>query len=203
MTEVESYFGFAPLALICPEDAALPGIGGTHQCQAGEVGAPDISIVRFTELKSNPQFASVLRQNKTIVPLDILPLHLQAMEMVYGFGGDDVTFSIGEEQESIANMTVQVLEINPQTNQAVAIGSLPAEFVEMNYRVTSSSDNTGSSSFFSTPPVLSAKMFSLYVLSEDGNTGYAVFSLRWPQSTPTLPSPVGEIIDSFGLLRTP
>jgi hypothetical protein len=58
--EVESIFGFVPLAIICPEEAALPGaalpgIGGTHQCQSAEVGAPDIGMVRFTELESRPR----------------------------------------------------------------------------------------------------------------------------------------------------
>jgi hypothetical protein len=147
-------------------------------------------------------FASVLRQNKSIVPLDLLPLHLQALKTGAGLAGGDMTFSIGQgQQDSTENMTVQVSEINPQTNQAVAKGSVPAEFVEVNYRFTSSDSTSSSDTFFSTPQVLNAKMFSLYVLSEDTNTGYVVFSARWPQATPAAPQDIREIIDSFGLVR--
>ncbi|MGH9926023.1 MAG: hypothetical protein ACRD5B_11680 [Nitrososphaeraceae archaeon] len=94
VTDFEPYFGFAVVATICEEDAALPGIGGTHQCQE-EVESPEILIMRFPELKSKPEFASVLRQNKSIIPLDLLPLHLQALKTGAGLAGGDMTFSIG------------------------------------------------------------------------------------------------------------
>ncbi|MGH9926024.1 MAG: hypothetical protein ACRD5B_11685 [Nitrososphaeraceae archaeon] len=80
---------------------------------------------------------------------------------------------------------------------------MPAEFVEVNYRFTSSDSTSSCDKFFSTPQVLNAKMFSLYVLSKDTNTGYVVFSARWPEATPAAPPAIREIIDSFGLLRTP
>lgn len=203
VTQIETYFGFAPLARICPEDAALPGVGGTFQCQGG-TASESIMIMRFSDLKSKPEFASVVRQNKTIVPLDILPLHLEAVRTQLGFADSagDVTFRIVRgQQDSIQNRTAQVVEINPQTNQAVAIDSVPANFVEVNYRLTSG--GTGSGTFFSTPDVFDGKVFSLYVLSEDGNIGYAVYSPGWPQTIPTAPSVITQMIESFGLMSTP
>jgi hypothetical protein len=95
-------------------------------------------------------------------------------------------------------MTVQVSEINPQTNQAVVKGSVPAKFVEMTY---GSASNSNSNSFSAAPVVGDAEVFSLYVLSEDTNTGYAVFSAHWPETTPAAPLPIRDIIHSFELVR--
>jgi hypothetical protein len=68
--EPETYFRFGELARICPENiAALPGIGGTHQRQVEKVASPDIIIIQFTELKSNPQFASVTVKTKLSLQL--------------------------------------------------------------------------------------------------------------------------------------
>lgn len=77
-------------------------------------------------------------------------------------------------------------------------GSVPTKFVEMTY---GPAGNSNSNSFSVALVVGGAKVFSLYVLSEDTNTGYAVFSARWPETTPAVPLPIRDIIDSFGLVR--
>jgi hypothetical protein len=63
-------------------------------------------------------------------------------------------------------MTVQVSEINQQTSQTVVKGSVPEKLVEMTCGPAGNSNNN---SFSAASLVGPAKVFSLYVLSEDTN----------------------------------
>jgi hypothetical protein len=70
--------------------------------------------------------------------------------------------------------------------------SVPTKFVEMTY---GPAGNRNRIQFFRSSSSRRCQVFSLYVLSEDMNTGYAVFSARWLERTPAALLPFGDITD--------
>jgi hypothetical protein len=189
--------GFDTVAIACLERNSLPAIGGTVTCEVLEepggatvTTSADVQIYRFNNLQTKSEFANVIRQGKAIVPLDILPLHMAAIEKISNLVNGYST-SIHFRVESQQDMNVNV--VTPaETPGAIppATKTIPAKFVELVITV-----DTG----IVTKDV---KMFDLLVVSEDQNTGYALVSSRWsPTTTLDAPAPIQQIMTSFELVH--
>ena len=176
----EKSFGFGILAILCPQTETLPIIGGGYRCSDG--AEDDVTIVRFTDLKSRPEFAVLAAENKSITISDFVAYYIQFLEERVNFTDTRLAENIDRE----INVT------DPQTNQIIA--TAPAKYVELTY--SDSSD------------IWNYRDFYLVVLSNDGNTGYILNPtpsavspsfLRIPAAD--LPPEHQQIIDSFELVK--
>jgi hypothetical protein len=169
------------LARLCRSEDALPGIGGTYEC--GQVDFPDkVTIFRNANLHSRPEFATILRQNKSITLLDLVSIQNKDFSGSYE--------RLGLYNLRVSNMqdrTVNV--INSQTNMTTA--QFPAKFVVFTYEQIDTSGNYGN-----------GMLFNLYVLGNNTNTGYSVRNDGWNAAAPEPSSPdVKQIMDSFELIE--
>ena len=67
---------FDTIALLCQENEALPGIGGTHNCQAANI-TDGIFISRWPDLQSMPEFQNL---SSPITTNDLVALWIQQLQ---------------------------------------------------------------------------------------------------------------------------
>jgi hypothetical protein len=172
--QAEVQYGAGILARLCPQDQAIPEIGGTYKC--AEQLSDGLILIRFANLKSRPEFAGVVRENKNITTSDLLAFHLLFLEQKFGF----------KDFEILNNTDITVNVTNPQTNQTTA--TAPAKYVEITYI-----DNLNR---------VVPRDFAFLVLSNDGNTGYGIVPIL-PVSAKRigeLPLEQRHVFDSFELI---
>lgn len=162
---------YETVAMLCLESEALPGIGGRHDCQAGNL-TDSIFINRFANLKTMPEFQNDSDSNSTIIPTtnDLLALRILALR-------NDSIGQIG-------------IENNTDINEFTKI-------VNMTYRGV---DTAGTFLPFDDSPV-NYKSAAMFVLSQDRNTGYYIANNIIVADNQTQHSPaVQEVFNSFELL---
>ncbi|HEX6280726.1 MAG TPA: hypothetical protein VFZ67_00720, partial [Nitrososphaera sp.] len=172
LLDIEEGLGFIFLAMLCLEVEALPGVGGTFQCEPESL-SQDVGIARFKDLQSRPEFATLVRENRTITSADLIPLHIDMVEV---FGGHN--FRTGNITDTIVNV------IDPQTNQTV--GATGAKLVELTYQTGTITINDNN-------------MIALLALNNNTDTGYSVFHTFDPMK-PMSPQ-VQQIFDTFELVE--
>jgi hypothetical protein len=64
------------IAILCLQNEALPAVGGGHNCIAGKL-TDFISIDRWSDLRSRPEFENISSSNYTITTDDLLALRIQ------------------------------------------------------------------------------------------------------------------------------
>jgi hypothetical protein len=171
----EQSYGAGPLVELCPQGQATPQIGGTYVCPNAQEGLDSVSVWRFANLKSRPEFAGVVQQNKNITTTDLVTFYFLFLEQKANF----TNFRL------LQNIDTAVNVIDPQTNET--IGTAPAKYIVITYQ-----DALG------TP---SNEDFALLVLNNDSNTGYALLPIISLLTTAgELPPEHQLIFDSFELV---
>jgi hypothetical protein len=105
-------------AIVCPQQEALPGIGGLYNCEQAQ---NSIQLMQHSMLEGRPQFAVI--EN----PLDITP-------------DDFLAFLIGDFQGrgytniKIVNSTDTTINVTSDENSTMVIRTLPAKFAEITYQ---------------------------------------------------------------------
>jgi hypothetical protein len=164
---------FVCFSILCPQDQAIPQIGGEYVCP-DEV-QDSVSIFRFTALKSRPEFAGVVQQNQNITASDLVAFFIQTLEQRVGY----TNFRLLENIDTTVNVT------DPQTNETIA--TAPAKYVETTFL-----DDQGRRQ---------ERDFALVVLSNDGNTGYVLLPTISLFPRPEELSPEHQqVFDSFELV---
>jgi hypothetical protein len=178
--------GYELLAVLCPQDQALPAIGGTYRCPIeSNPSTTFVSLFRYSNLYDRREFAPIIEQNKTITISDLFAFYIQRTEE----GG---ATNIQIQKTGLKNNnTTTINVIDPTTNQTV--GTAPIMVAEFSYG----------------PPELTSSYLSsskrdliLLALSNDTNTGFAVDPIlqQENETLSTLPPPVQQILDSFELV---
>ncbi len=180
--------GYELLAVLCPQDQALPAIGGTYRCPIESNPLTTfVSLFRYSNLYDRREFAPIIEQNKTINISDLFAFHIQHTEE----GG--VT-NIQIQKTGLKNNNVTTVNvIDPMINQTV--GTAPIMVAEFSYG----------------PPELASSYLPskrdliLLALSNDTNTGFVVDPIlqQENETLSTLPPPVQQILDSFELVILP
>lgn len=180
--------GYELLAVLCPQDQALPAIGGTYRCPIESNPLTTfVSLSRYSNLYDRREFAPIIEQNKTINISDLFAFYIQRTEE-----GGVTTIQIQKAGLKNNNMTT-INVIDPTTNQTVK--TAPIMVAEFSYE----------------PPGLASSFLSskrdlvLLALSNDTNTGFVVDPILQQQNETlsTLPPPVQQILDSFELVTLP
>lgn len=68
--------GIEVIAELCLENEALPAVGGAYNCEAA-ARTDEISIERWPDLQSRPEFENITSSNYTITTNDLLALRIQ------------------------------------------------------------------------------------------------------------------------------
>jgi hypothetical protein len=173
---MEKGLGFELLVILCPQTETLPRIGGGIVCS--DEADENVWIGRSADLKSRPEFAMLARENKSITISDFLAYYIQFFEKLHF-----TDFRLLENIDRVVNV------IDPQTNETIA--TAPAKYVEMSYL-----DPEGRRD---------SRDYDLFVMGNDGNTGY-ILTASLPSSTvfslpEKLPLEEQQIFDSFELLQ--
>ena len=174
--------GVEPLAVMCPQDEALPVIGGSYTCPFPLLPSPTsvgFQLYRFVDLQARPELAVLADQNKTITTSDLLALFIDYQRKV---PDPNMLLNFG----IVNNTDIEVNVIDPKTNQTV--GTIPAKYVEWTHTYGSGIENY--------------KEFALLVLSNDTNTGYVVRPQMVQESSRETPPFVRQVLDSFELVAT-
>jgi hypothetical protein len=72
----EQQYGSAVLAELCPQEGAIPQIGGGLSCTPSEE-TPRVMVVRFANLTSRPEFATLVSQGQNITLSDFTAFWIQ------------------------------------------------------------------------------------------------------------------------------
>lgn len=183
--------GYELLAVLCPQDQALPAIGGTYRCPIeSNPSTTFVSLFRYSNLYDRREFAPIIAENKTITISDLFAFYIQRTEE----GG--VT-NIQIQKTGLKNNNMNTINvIDPTTNQTVE--TAPIMVAEFSYgppelALSSSSDLSSKSDLV------------LLALSNDTNTGFGVDPIlqQENETLSTLPPPVQQILDSFELVILP
>jgi hypothetical protein len=217
----EARQGYGMLAQLCPEEErqtqeqeqpTVPNVGdspGTFSCEGSENGV--IHILRYPDLDNRVQVENNVTTTTTTTTNNnsrsssssniiittttdnIVSYHLQKLE------------EVGYREIEIVNSTDMAVNLtNPQTNETVT--TVPAKFVEMTYSTASAPDETKSGYLLSTatdetPPNLgTTKGYSVFY--EGSSVSEAEITIGFGSLRP-LPSPVGQIFNSFELIIAP
>lgn len=196
---LQSIHGFEDIGTICTEENALPAIGGLSECRRPEGGEQltsqtaqdaDIRIYRFSELQSRPEFAVLLDQGGNITARDMIPLQIQLMRSISEAAnptGTRLNLDLLSQQET----SVRVSNSDNMT--------VPAIFAELGSSLVGETLSGGTITGTDT------KMFGLFLVSPDQDTGYVLLSARWsPNMTlQQLPPEIMQIMQSFELVSVP
>jgi hypothetical protein len=175
MQQAEQTYGAGVLVELCPQNQATPQIGGTYLCPEAAEGLDSVSLWRFNDLKSRPEFAGVVQRNQSITTNDLMAYYFLFLEQKAGF----TNFRVIENIDTTANV------IDPQTR--VTVTTAPAKYIETTYL-----DSRG---------IPSDGDIALLVLNNDGNTGYALLPVASMLPAPgQLPPQHQMVFDSFELL---
>jgi hypothetical protein len=182
---------FEQLGTVCLEVNSLPAIGGLAECGIAEAGemasitsSADVRVVRFSDLQSRPEFASVLRQGKNITASDMLPVYMSLTKEISDFVN---TMDTRVDFDIISQQDMNVRVVTSQSGNVVT--TVPAKIIDFNTSV-----NTPYSSH-------DTKIFGLFLVDPEQNTGYAVFSPRWPPTIQQIPASILQIMQSFELVQ--
>lgn len=151
LSQYEQSYGGISLIELCPQNQATPQIGRSYLCPEHEEGLDSISIWRFEDLRSRPEFKDVLRPNQNINTTDLVAFYFQFLEQKANY----TKFRLLE------NIDTTVDVIDPQTNQTIE--TAPAKYIETTFQYSSGNR--------------SRPFFTLLVLLNDGNTGFALLPL--------------------------
>jgi parvulin-like peptidyl-prolyl isomerase len=175
--QTEKDLGYAILARLCPQTETLSIASGGYDCPSE---AEDyVSIIRFPDLQSKPEFSAFAHENKSISISDLLTYLIQFQELHFNF----TNFRLLKNIDRVVNVT------DSQTNQTTA--TAPAKYLEISYL-----DNHSR---------LMQQGFVLLVLDTDGNTGYflrpVISSSTFSSPAQQLPPEHQQIFDSFKLVK--
>ncbi len=175
--QTEKDLGYAILARLCPQAETLSKASGGYDCPSE---AEDyVSIIRFPDLQSKPEFSIFAHENKSIAISDLLTYLIQFQELHFNF----TNFRLLKNIDRVVNVT------DSQTNQTTA--TAPAKYLEISYL-----DNHSR---------LMQQGFVLLVLDIDGNTGYflhpVISTSTFSSPAQQLPPEHQQIFDSFKLVK--
>jgi hypothetical protein len=171
----EQSYGAVSLVELCPQILATPQIGGTYLCPDAQEGLDSVSVWRFADLKSRPEFAGLVQRNQSITTTDLVAFYFLFLEQKANFTNIRL----------LQNIDTTVNVIDPQTNETIV--TAPAKYIETTYLDSNGIPNEGD--------------IALVVLSNDGNTGYVLLPLA-SQLTAAgeLPPEHKLVFDSFQLV---
>ena len=171
----EQNYGAGSLVELCPQILATPQIGGTYLCPDTQEGLDSVSVWRFADLKSRPEFAGLVQRNQSITTTDLVAFYFLFLEQKANFTNIRL----------LQNIDTTVKVIDPQTNETIA--TAPAKYIETTYLDSNGIPNEGD--------------IALLVLSNDGNTGYVLLPLASLLTTAgELPPEHQLVFDSFQLV---
>lgn len=175
LQQSEQSYGAVSLVELCPQILATPQIGGTYLCPDAQEGLDSVSVWRFADLKSRPEFAGLVQRNQSITTTDLVAFYFLFLEQKANFTNIRL----------LQNIDTTVNVIDPQTNETIVMA--PAKYIE-----TTSLDSNG---------IPNEGDIALLVLSNDGNTGYILLPLA-SQLTAAgeLPPEHKLVFDSFQLV---
>src|SRR5215208_2963516 len=175
LQQSEQSYGAVSLVELCPKILATPQIGGTYLCPDAQEGLDSVSVWRFADLKSRPEFAGLVQRNQSITTTDLVAFYFLFLEQKANFTNIRL----------LQNIDTTVNVIDPQTNETIATG--PAKYIETTYLESNGIPNEGD--------------IALLVLSDDGNTGYILLPLASLLTTAgELPPEHQLVFDSFQLV---
>ena len=151
LRQSEQSYGAGSLVELCPQILATPQIGGTYLCPDVQEGLDSVSVWRFADLKSRPEFAGLIQRNQSITTTDLVAFYFLFLEEKANFTNIRL----------LQNIDTTVNVIDPQTNETIA--TAPAKYIETTYLDSNGIPNEGD--------------IALLVLSIDGNTGYVLLPL--------------------------
>src|SRR5215210_7151910 len=171
----EQNYGAGSLVELCPQILATPQIGGTYLCPDTQEGLDSVSVWRFADLKSRPEFAGLVQRNQSITTTDLVAFYFLFLEQKANFTNIRL----------LQNIDTTVNVIDPQTNETIT--TAPAKYIETTYLDSNGIPHEGE--------------IALLVLSNDGNTGYVLLPLA-SQLTAAgeLPPEHKLVFDSFQLV---
>jgi hypothetical protein len=173
----EQNYGAGVLVELCPQTQATPQIGGTYLCPEAEEGLESVSVWRFADLKSRPEFAGVVERNQSITTNDLMAYYFLFLEQKANY----TNFTALENIDTTVNV------IDPQTSANIA--TAPAKYIETTYVDANGIANEGD--------------FAFLVLANDGNTGYAVLPITsLMPAAGQLPPEHQLVFDTFELIAT-
>jgi hypothetical protein len=171
----EQSYGAGVLVELCPQNQATPQIGGTYVCPDAQEGLDSVSVWRFADLNSRPEFAGVVQRNQSITTTDLVAFYFLYLEQKAGF----TNFRL------VQNIDTTVNVIDPHTS--ASISTVPAKYIETAYLDASGTPNEGD--------------IALLVLGNDGNTGYALLPVAsMLPAAGQLPPEHQMVFDSFELI---
>ena len=177
LRQAEQRYGAGVLVELCPQNQATPQIGGTYVCPPAKEGLDSVSIWRFADLKSRPEFAGVVQRNQSITTTDLVAFY-------FLFLGHNANFSNFRLLENV-DKTVNV--VDPQTGGSIA--TAPAKYIETTYLDAHGIPNN--------------EDFAFLVLSNDGNTGYVLLPVASQlPAAGKLPPEHQLVFDTFELIAT-
>jgi plastocyanin len=182
LQQYRNQYGGELLAFICPQDQALPIIGGLYECTIESPDDVDVEAFRFVDLQTRPELAVLASQNRSVTTSDLVALYIEYLRET-------------QPQEALEGLQIvndtdtTVNIIDPQTNQTV--GTAPAKYIELSHAQP-----------FATGTFL--REFALVVLGNDGNTGYVVHPVFWSglELDAETPPFVRQTLGSFELLSS-
>jgi hypothetical protein len=171
--------GLGMLAELCPQTGAMPQIGGGYVCSPSEEQSR-VSIFRYANLTSRPEFASIVSSDQNITISDLVALWIQQSTTE----GQNVSrHEVTENEERAVNL------FDATTNRTLEGITAPARWVQL--AVSQQSEG-----LFQTVEVTYS---ALLVLSPDGKTGYAIIPTG-RYSGDERPAGTEEIVNSFELI---
>jgi len=177
LRQSEQSYGAGVLAELCPQNQATPQIGGTYLCPVVEEGLDSVSVWRFADLKSRPEFAGVVQRNQSITTNDLVAFYFLFLEQKANFTNTRL----------LQNIDTTINVIDPQTG--VSIATVPAKYIQTSYLNANGIPNDGD--------------IALLVLSIDGNTGYALLPVAsLVTAAGQLPPEHQLVFDTFELIAT-
>lgn len=177
-------FNFEDTGTICKANQATPAIGGGYDCQNAVSGQnptaqnpAEVKIFRWSNLQARPEFANV---QSTPVPNDVMGLFIkfsrEVGDMTIG-AGSQITYEVTSQQDAAVKVS------NGQT--------VPAKLATLTMTLTDSMGEIYQQD----------KIFVLFLVGPDGNTGYSIISPRWTAATtPQAPTEIMQILQSFELV---
>lgn len=175
LQQSEQSYGAGSLVELCPQILATPQIGGTYLCPDVQEGLDSVSVWRFADLKSRPEFAGLIQRNQSITTTDLVAFYFLFLEEKANF----------KNIRLLQNIDTTVNVIDPQTNETIA--TAPAKYIETTYLESNGIPNEGD--------------IALLVLSNDGNTGYVLLPLAsLLTAAGELPPEHKLVFDSFQLV---
>jgi len=175
LQQSEQSYGAVSLVELCPKILATPQIGGTYLCPDAQEGLDSVSVWRFADLKSRPEFAGLVQRNQSITTTDLVAFYFLFLEQKANFTNIRL----------LQNIDTTVNVIDPQTNETIV--TAPAKYIETTYLDSNGIPNEGD--------------IALLVLSNDGNTGYVLLPLASQLTAAGELAPEHKLVfDSFQLV---